>query len=96
MWIPETLYDRLPVVYAAAGALTLLASVRHGGLAASGLILIGAAALVTHWRNQYRDMTSARRASRNDAQAAESVRDYVASILEDGYSPPSKGLHLSK
>ena len=52
MWIPERLYRRLPVLYAAGGALTVLLFGLELPSALSALLLFAAAGVTWGWRHK--------------------------------------------
>lgn len=54
MWIPDAIYRKLPVIYAAVGAALIPAFGLNGPSVLSAALLIGAGALTALWRYKHR------------------------------------------
>ncbi|MEJ6002985.1 hypothetical protein [Paucibacter soli] len=54
MWISAYWYEKLPALYAGAGAACWALFGLNGPGALSGALLLGAAGLTWHWRRSYR------------------------------------------
>lgn len=56
MWIPDTLYRKLPMIYAATGATLIPAFGLNAPSVLSALLLVGAGTLTALWRYKHRQM----------------------------------------
>jgi len=54
MWIPDSIYRKLPAIYAAAGLALIPAFGRNGPSVVSAVLLMGAGGLTALWRFKHR------------------------------------------
>ncbi|TAK86580.1 MAG: hypothetical protein EPO09_19565 [Aquabacterium sp.] len=59
MWIPDSIYKRLPALYAVAGAALLPAFGLNGPSVVSAAMLVAAGALTALWRYKHRSAAEA-------------------------------------